>query len=228
MFIAGAGCDLEAIVSESKSIYIEFRSRGGKASQDVALMAIKNHRLLEMLIEGAAAPEKKVKNAAAKALRIVSEMDPETLYPRLRFFVRAIDGEETILKWIGMDIVGNLSFVDREKKIDKRVLDKYFALLADESLVSAAHAVDNLWKIAVNKPRHRALITEQLLEADSVKRTADCWAILAGKVILAFGRYFDHMRTRDRDAVIAFAQRQLDSPKKPTRKKAEAFLERFA
>jgi hypothetical protein len=189
-------------------------------------MVIENRSLLNQVVEGTMASNKRIKNAAAKSLRIVSEIEPVMLYPRLSFFIKLIDGEDKILKWIGMDIVGNLSFVDKESKIDRKVLNRYLSLLFDEALVTAAHSVDNLGKIAINKPRYQKEITAKLLEADSTERTADCRAILAGKVIVAFTEYFNLMK-QDRTAVIAYAERQLNSPRKPTKNKAEAFLKKF-
>jgi hypothetical protein len=214
-------------VSKPIAIFDELKEKGNKAADDIAKMVIENRSLLNQVVEGAMASNKKVKNAAAKTLRIVGEIDPGMLYPRLSFFVKSIDGEDTILKWIGMDIVGNLSFVDKENRINKKVLNRYLSLLFDEALVTAAHSVDNLWKIAINKPRYQKTITAKLLEADSVERPADCRAILAGKVIVAFTEYFNLMKAQDRTAVIAYAERQLNSPRKPTKRKAEAFLKKF-
>jgi hypothetical protein len=223
----GPAQETEAKVSKPIVIFEEFKEKGNKAADDVAKTVIENRSLLNQVFEGVMSTNKRVKNAAAKTLKIVSEIDPSMLYPRLSFFVKMIDGDDTILQWICMDIVGNLSFVDKENRINRKVLNRYLSLLSDETLVTAAHSVDNLWKIAINKPRYQKDITAKLLEAESVERKPDCRGILAGKVILAFTEYFNLMKKKDRAALISFAERQLKSTWKPTRKKAETFLKKF-
>ena len=67
-------------------IYNEFKEKGNKAADDVATLAIRADFLLEQVLEGTDSSNKRVKNAAAKALRIISETKPVKLYPKFSFF----------------------------------------------------------------------------------------------------------------------------------------------
>ncbi len=216
-------------MSERVDVHQAFSEQGNRAAEEIAARAVRDPRTLDELFEAASSPAKKVKNAAGKALRIVSEVDAASLYPRLGRFVALMDGDDTILKWLSIDIVGNLSFVDTERRVDDKVVQRFLALARDDALVTAAHAVDNLWKLAVNEPQHRKVITQGLLRVDSVSRRVDCRSILAGKVLVTFGRYYDSIADRrQRNRIVSYAKDHLDDPRSATRKKAAAFLKRHA
>jgi hypothetical protein len=210
------------------SIHDEFLDKGNKAAVDVAARAAKNRSLLKHVFDGTTSPKKRIKNAAGKTLKILGETEPKALYPRFDFFIELIDGDDTILKWIAMDVVGNLAFVDKDSKLNKKVLNRYLSLLSDDVLVTAAHSVDNLWKIAINKKRYQKEITTKLLEAEHVERNEECRRILAGKVISAFAGYFDQMSKSERGDALRYAHRHLRSPRSGTKKKAETFLKNLS
>jgi hypothetical protein len=199
--------------------------KGNKAAGEAAKFAMNDGVLLQQLFEGAGSSNKRVKNAAAKALRIISETEPAKLYSKFDFFFKLMNGEDTILKWIAIDIIGNLSSVDRQNKINKKVLRKFFALRDDEVMITAAHSIDNLWKIALRKPRYANDITSKLLKEDAVERSADCRNILAGKTIATLSEYFAIIP--DQAPVLAYAKGHLNNSRNGTRKKAEEFLKRF-
>ncbi|MFQ5583210.1 MAG: hypothetical protein ACE5GL_02090 [Calditrichia bacterium] len=208
-----------------KSIQEELQEKGNKAADEVAKRAAIDDGVLQQLLEGVSSASKRVKNAAAKALRIVSESNPQKLYSRLNFFVGLMNGPDTILKWISMDILGNLSAVDSEHKIDEKLLKQFFALLADESLITAAHAVENLGKIALHKPLLREKIVRELLKPDTTERQPDCHNILAGKKIDAFAEVIGGLD--DRRAVLFFVRKNVDNPRNATKNRAERFLRKF-
>ncbi len=209
------------------NILEELEEKGNKGADDVALLAVKDEILLEQVFEGANSSNKRVKNAAAKALKLISETEPAKLYRRFSFFVDLIERDDTILKWIGIDVIGNLSYVDGENKIDKKLLMKLFDFLSDEGMITAAHSVDNLWKMALNRPQYQKEITAELLKVDSVKRHQECHNILAGRRILAFSEYFDLIDDLQKGQIFSFVKGHLNNSRNATKKKAEKFLKKF-
>jgi hypothetical protein len=144
----------------------------------------------------------------------------------LDFFLQLINGEDTILKWIALDVIGNTSAVDTKNRINKKILQTLYDLLSDESMITAAHAVASLGNIAVHKPRHRKEITAHLLRVEKINRNPECRNILIGHTILALTEYIDQIQ--DKEPVLAFARRALENPRPATSKKAEKFLKQFS
>ena len=209
------------------SIHEELEEKGNKAADDIARWAIKDGTLLEDLFDAANSSNKKIKNAAAKALKLISETEPVKLCPSFGFFADLIERDDTILRWIGMDVIGNLSYVDTDNRLGKKLLGRLLSFLSDEAMITAAHSIDNLWKIALNKPQYQKQITAELLKVDSVARHQQCHNILAGRRILAFAECFDVMDDIERGQVASFARGHLKNSRNATRKKAEKFLKQF-
>jgi len=213
-------------MSSKLSIHEVFLDKGNKAAEQVARQVMENKKLLPHLYDGVTGSHKRIKNAAAKTLQILSVRVPKRLYPQLDFFLQLIDGDDTILKWIALDVVGNVSSVDTENQINKKILQQLYDLLSDESMITAAHAIAALGRIAVHKPRVRKEVTAHLLCVENIQRNPECRDILIGHTILALTEYIDPLR--DKKAVLAFAQRALKNSRPATRKKAEKFLKPFA
>lgn len=194
-------------------------------AKDVAEKVLKNQDLLQELFDGISSASPRVRFGSMKALRILSEKDPEMLYSRMDFFVCLLDGENNILKWNAMDVVANLVLADSKNEFDK-IFEKFFDLLSDESLITAGHVVDNSGKIARAKPHLTRRITSELLKVEKfhVKLgfTQECKNILLGKAILVFDAFFDQIE--DKDKVVAFVKRQLNNTRNATRVKAKGFL----
>lgn len=199
-----------------------FLKDGNKAAEKIAGLAVKNKSILKQVLEGASSQNKKTKNASTKCLREVSRTNPKTLYHKFDFFVKLINGEDTILKWNSIEVLSNLTEVDTENKFNRKILNKYISLLSDESMITAANTISALGKVALNKPLLRKKITEELVKVDSLPHSPECRNILAGKALDAFGKYIDEMK--DKKEIIQFAEKNLKNRRNATRKKAERIL----
>jgi len=191
---------------------------------ELAGETIRKPGLLPELLEGLSSTNPRIKYGCAKALRSVSAESPTTLYHEFDFFANLLDSENKILRWNAMDILGNLTVVDARGRFDE-LFENYFSLLGDKVMITAAHVVDNSGTIATAKPHLAQRITGELLNLERIPRNQECTNILAGKAILAFGRYFDQIE--DKEKVLSFVKRQLGSTRNATRKKAEQFLRKF-
>jgi len=209
-------------MSSKLSIHEVFLDKGNKAAEHIAQQVIENKKLLTQLYDGVTGSHKRVKNAAAKTLQILSTRKPNLLYPKFDFFLQLIDGDDNILRWIAIDVIGNVSSVDTKNQINKKILQQLYDLLSDESMITAAHSISALGQIAVHKPRVRKEIAASLLRVEKIKRNPECRNILIGHTILALTEYADQLR--DKKKVLTFARRALKNSRNATRKKAEKFL----
>jgi len=130
---------------------------------------IKDPKILADLIENLLAKDDTIRYNSHKVLLIVSEVNPEVLYPNWAFFVDLLKSKNNFHKVIGIQILANLTKVDVQKKFEE-IFDIYCDLLDAQSVMTAAHLASNLGKIAKAKPNLRNKITNIL---NSIIRSLD-------------------------------------------------------
>lgn len=192
-------------------------------SEDIAEAVIKTPKLLDTIMEGVSSSTSRVKFRCAKILKMVSLSQPELLLPHWDFFINLLNSENSIILWNALDIIANLTSVDKEHKFDE-VYPRYYQFLEAESMVTAAHVVDNSAKIAANRPDLQNEITIKLLNLNEIPREDECQAILSGKAIRVFDNYFDLINNKDE--IIDFAKDQSTSQRNATKVKAQKFLKK--
>lgn len=203
----------------------EFAEKGSRAAEAAAEYVGGHPAALGQVLRAAASPVKRVKNGAAKTLILLARRAPAVVHDELAFFRSLLDHDDSILRWTAMDVIGHVAAVDRGGRIRRPVLERLIDALDDPSMVTAAHAVDNLGRIAEHKPRMRAEATKHLLRAHRVRRSRDCRQILAGRALVALARCCADLRDPDLEAdVRAFARRLTRSPRASTRRKAAELL----
>lgn len=194
-------------------------------SEKIAEKAIREPDVIQDLLEGITSEITRVKNRSIKILRTISSKKPELLYYHWGIFLSLMRGDDTILKWNAIDIIANLTPVDSYSKFNK-IFDEYYDMIDDETMITAAHVVDNSGKIALAKPEFRTEITELLLNVENDPReSAECTDILLGKTILALDQYYGCIE--DKNKVIEFVKRRLKNRRSATRKKAEKFVKKW-
>jgi len=189
-----------------------------KMAESIAREVLERRTLLPDLIRrvnpGKASPE-------AMALRLISEEAPDMLYAHWDLLVDLMASDNSFVKFIAIHALANLAAVDTEDKFET-ILDAYYDLLDDKSVMIASHVAGNSGRIARAKPELRARITDKLLGIDSTHRDPQRKELVKGYAIEAFGQYFEDAEDKDRISAFVRAQLQSDSPK--TRERAKAFL----
>lgn len=171
------------------------------------------------------AKDPQVKYGFAKYLRAVAKAEPAWLYPHFDFFVKLLDQDNKIFRWIAIDIIGLLAKVDKQNKVNKQI-PTLFDLLKAGNLISASHTMNALATIVTAKPQYIDQVTKELLKVEDYDfDTDECWDIAQGKVIMAIGSYAD--RLKDKKAVVNYAKRQTKNNRNATKKKAEQFLNKL-
>lgn len=194
------------------------------AADSVVKRAARDKRLLAEVIAGITSDKPQVKYQSGKILTILSQENPETLYPKWNHFVGLLSVENTFMKSSGIRILSNLTRVDTKSKFDK-IFNRFYALLNDDSMVTAANLVDHSGMIVKAKPKLQDKITSRLLGIDKTDHGSECKNIIKGKVIQAFGEYFEEAKNKKK--IVEFVRRQLRNRRPATRKKAQRFLEKW-
>jgi hypothetical protein len=192
--------------------------------ESIAKKVINDNRLIDELLELTSSEKANIKYKSLKVLTLLSEQKSELLYPEWDFFVNLLDNENTFLRTIGATIIANLTRVDEEQKFEN-ILEKYYSLLEDESMINAANVAQRSGIISKAKPHLQEEITNKLMDIDKTHHSSECKNIIKGKAILSFNEYFDEYH--DKEKIIEFTKRELNNTRSATKKKAEKLIKKW-
>jgi hypothetical protein len=168
----------------------------------------------------------KVKYGFAKELTVLATQSPQVLYPHLDELIPLLDGENQIMKWTAIDIIGHLVVAEKSGKVEN-VLPRLFDFLEGGQLITCNHAVFALGRIAMHIPRLRPLILNALLLVDQVQfESEECHEIAVGKVIEVLKDFIPDMIQSPE--ALAFVQKTCRSKRPATAKKAESLRKKVA
>ena len=204
---------------ESKSI----------TKKELLQMVKHDFSLLPEVLNGVSSSKAAIRYGCAKVLMDLSEEHPKKLYPYMGFFIALLDSRYRILTWNAMAILANLAKVDVDKKFDV-VFNKYYSYLNDAYMVTVANVVGNSAKIALAKPYLIQKITNELLKVENISTTPhlteECTRVIAEQAIKSFAAFFDKIEQKEK--VVSFASRYLNSSRKTLKKAAEEFVTKFS
>jgi len=168
----------------------------------------------------------KIKYAFARELLQYGKETPELLYNHLTYWTKMIDNDNNILKWTAIDIIGYLSQVDRDNKIE-RSISHLIDLLHGGHLITSNHCIQALGLIAINKPAHRIKIIKDLIAISKDQfDTEECKNIAIGKVIETLGNFLKEIQNDK--IVLNFIEQALNSTRNATRRKAEMLKKKIS
>jgi hypothetical protein len=184
--------------------------------------------LVPELIDGTASPKATVRYGCANVLMDLSAKYPGKLYPYMDRFIGMLDSKHRILTWNALAIIAHLTVADSECKFDS-IFDKYYSFLGNEYMVTVANTVGNSGEIAKNKPYLADRITAELLKVQSLKitphLTEECKLVIAQKAIESFNTLINF--TKNKKALLDFAEKHKVSSRDALRKEAQMFLEKW-
>ena len=136
-----------------------------------------------------------------------------------------LEHANNILKWTAIDLIGYLSAIDTENKIND-LFPVLRTLLHGGQLITCNHAIFTFGLIGKNKPEYtRQVIDELLAIQNDTFDTDECKAIATGKVLDVFKSYGPNLR--DTPEVLAFVREATSSRRDSTKKKAESLLKKI-
>lgn len=191
---------------------------------EAAKAALRDKNFLFELIQNLKTKQETIRFNSSKVLNLISETNPEVLYPEWDDFFELLEGDNTYWKCSAIPLIANLARVDDQKKFE-RIFEKYFDLMNDKSFIPAAYLARSAATIVKAKPKLKAAVTEKLLDIDQTRHNPQRRDLVKSDIIEAFDEYFEGAENRDK--IIEFVKQQLscDSPK--TRKTASKFLKKW-
>ncbi len=191
----------------------------------IASESVKNSESVSYLLEGVQNENVRIRYGCFNTLVLISEKNPELLYPHFDLFAEYLNSDNNIVKLGGIKIISNLSKVDNENKFDK-IFDKFYSFISDPEMTTAANVSKGSSGIAKSKPYLTENITNRLLVVSQTKyKTEECKNILIGHVIVSFDKIFNQLENKK--LVIEFVENNMNNPWKGTKSKAEKFLNKY-
>ena len=204
-------------------------SEQGSDKEKLDKETIESPELILQLLEGLNNSKGSIRLGCEKILRLISEQQPELIYPHFNTFAKLLDSENNILKWGAIITISNLASVDTDNAFEK-IFEKYFSSITEKNMITASNIIKNAWKIALAKPESAEGITQEILKAEKTsyenkgQLSPECNNIACGHAIDSFDKFYDIVR--DKKPVLGFIKRQLNNTRKPVSIKAEKFLSR--
>ena len=161
----------------------------------------------------------RIKYAFAKELLAIALRSPEFLYPHFQRWHQLLEGDNQILQWTAINIMGRMARVDHAGKVDSEI-PQLLTFLHGGELITTAHAISALREIAKQKPGLKGLILSELMSvADDQFETIECREIAIGKVVEALGSFVQEVK--DSPEAMTLVQRACHSTRKATAKKGD-------
>jgi len=187
-----------------------------------------NYELIPEILDGISSSKPAIRYSCGKVLMDLSEEEPEKLYAHMDFFIKMLESKYRILTWNAIITIANLTKVDSEKKFDS-IFDRYYSFLDDEYMVTVANIVGNSGKIALAKPYLTQKITDKLLKVENISITPhlseECKRVITQHAIKTFDSFFPQIEEKDK--VISFVKKHLNSTREILRIESENFLKRW-
>ena len=207
-----------------QELFNEFILKGRDLKQ-VADMVIKSPEVLKYLVSGLNEAHAGIKYGCNNTLLILSEKKPEIIYPYFDVFKDYLKSENKFIKWSVILIIANLTRCDNNKKFDD-IFNSYFSEITGPVMITAANIIKGAAVIARAKPYLTEKITKELLKVKNAKyQTDECLNIVIGHTISSFDKFFGQIK--DQDEVMYFVRISICNRRKPTRNKAEKFINKW-
>jgi hypothetical protein len=166
-----------------------------------------------------------IRYGSSKTLIILSQTDPQLLYPHFDDFVHLLDSPHRILTWNALTILANLTTVDTQKKFDN-ILKNYYSHLTDGYLVTVNTIIQATPTIITAKPYLTDTILTYLLSTETLPTnphlTTECKRIVASKLIPILDTLYPQFHNHK--AIHEYISRNLNSTRPATRTAAQTFL----
>ncbi len=154
----------------------------------------------------------------------ISKTHSQLLYSKWDYFFDLLESPNAYHRMSAINIISHLTYADTEKKFD-RVFDRYFQFLDDKSMIVARYLAISAAIIAKNKPYLAEKIMEKLLEIENTHHEEERKGLIKSDIIQSISVLFDQMAEKEK--IISFVEKQLNSSSPKTRKAAKVFLNKF-
>ena len=182
-----------------------------------------NSDLISQYLDGLLSKNETYRYNCFKVLNIVSDKKPDLLYPYWDFFENHLRSNNNYHKISAVIIITKLTSVDKEGRFEK-IFEEFYNNLKGEKTITPIYVVKSLGKIVNSKPHLEEKITNILLDIEKI-HTGKQIELVKSAVIESFSEYFRNAGNKNK--IIDFVRRQLESESPKTRKAAKEFLNRW-
>jgi len=179
--------------------------------------------LIKQYLEGLLSKNETFRYNCFKVLYVVSEKNPDILYPYWDFFENHLRSKNNYHKMSAVLIIANLTAVDKEKKFE-RLFNEFYGYLKSEKTITSIYIVKSSGKIANSKPHLIEKITKILLNIEKIHPGKQI-ELVKSAVIESFSDYFE--KIENKEEIIDFVKKQTNSDSPKTRKIAKDFLNKY-
>ena len=158
-----------------------------------------------------------------KVLYNISENKPDMLYPHWDFFTNNLKSKNDYHKISAVLIIANLTKVDKDDRFGK-VFNIFYGHLKSKKTIVPIYILKSSGKIVKFKPNLEEKITNLLLNIEKIFPGKQI-ELIKSAVIEAFSEFF--YKAKNKQKIIFFVKKQLDSNSPKTRKIAKLFLRKF-
>jgi hypothetical protein len=190
----------------------------------VVRLALTDDAVLQQLLDGTVSTTEALRYNCFRALLALADDRPERLYPSWDYLLGLLGSKNSYHRSIAVNLLARLARADVEGRFEP-IFDRFFALLDDDSLVTARYLAQNAGRIACAKPHLRTAITARLLDIDRTHHPAGRKDLIKADIVHSFAGYF--AASPDQASIRAFVQGQLHSSSPKTRAAAKEFLRTF-
>jgi len=207
---------------------LEENSAGKSKSEDLDNLVnrlLSDPSEIKGLLEAILKDKGNLKYFYEKAIRTISERNPELLLPHMDLMLKLANHENTFIRCGAIISLSNLI----PKATAGEALESfkgYKALIKSDSLLIAGNALGNAWKIAKAWPELEPCITKKLLSIPSRtfihqgEDSPECGNIMVGHALECFSKYFDI--ATDKTVIIDFVEKAEANERPSVARKAKA------
>lgn len=188
-----------------------------------ALEAKEDDDIIDELMKLIFEKKEQIRFNSYETLRVISETNPDKLYSKWQELENLLVHKNNYLKFIGINLLGNLVAVDT-KGLFEKCFERYFGILKEDVTIAPAYVVRNSRKIVKAKPHLEPRITGMLLQLDEIHPGKQI-AMIKGEAIETFDHYFEI--SKNQAGILKFVKAQVDNPSPKARKLAKGFLEKW-
>jgi len=154
----------------------------------------------------------------------IANLKPQLVSDHWDAWVNLLSHERDYQRFMGIHLITALAKASGENRFE-RILDQYFALLDDRSIVNAAHVAGLAGGIACAKPDLIPQITDHLMKVNQIHFEPDKKGMVAFYVLESMHQYLPLVE--DKQKILQFAGSLADSPNTRLKKRVEKFLKQW-
>jgi hypothetical protein len=179
--------------------------------------------LIKPILERILSKNDEIREKNFRILLQISRKYPKVLYSKWDFLVDLLKSDNHFHRYMSINLIANIASNDISNKF-KEIFDEYFGNIRNNRTMVAGQTTLNSGKIANKIPSLIPKITNILLNIDKIHKGKQI-ELLNGYAIESFNEYFD--KIKDKNEILNFVKKQLNSNSPKTRKNAKEFIEKW-